>query len=267
MKPLGLLVLAAAACLCPADLFATGKGVAPEFSLTLKDLQSMTTSLPKAIQRDIAAKPEAFLHLLAAVLSEPPELLVLVDKKHPLPADSVPVDLVSLNDYPLNVSRPDLRLRKAIMPGVLAMDAAARADGAPLLYSSAWRSYQYQATVYENEVKSYGREQADRESARPGMSQHQLGTAIDFGSITNAFAATRQGKWLQAHAWEYGFSLSYPDGYEPVTGYRHEGWHYRYVTKAGAILQRDFFGGIQQYMLEFLHDHRALLESRLVKKR
>jgi D-alanyl-D-alanine carboxypeptidase len=146
------------------------------------------------------------------------------------------------------------------------MDSAARADGAPLLYSSSYRSYDYQAEVYARAVEKDGQAQADRESARPGSSQHQLGTVIDFGSITDAFAGTKQGRWLAAHAWEYGFSLSYPDGYEPVTGYKHESWHYRYITKPAARLQREFFGDIQQYMLAFLNDNRSALEASLRRK-
>ncbi len=236
----------------------------PEFSLTQKDLESITARLPKAIRDGIAARPEAFLRLLAAVLAEPADLLVLVDKAHPLPDGYVPPDLVSLNDYRLNVSREDLSLRRSIMPAVLAMAAAAQKDGAPLLFSSSYRSYQYQADVYDRAVKQDGQEQADRESARPGMSQHQLGTVIDFGSITDAIAGTKQGKWLQAHAEEYGFSLSYPDGYEAVTGYMHESWHYRYITRAAAALQKQFFDDIQQYLLQFLSDNRARLEAALV---
>jgi D-alanyl-D-alanine carboxypeptidase len=245
--------------------FGLGRAIVSEFSLTARDLQKMTAGLPKSIQEGIAAKPADFLHQLAAVLAEPADLLVLVDKTHPLPADAVPPDLVSLGGYHLSVSRNDLQLRKSIMPAVLAMDSAARADGAPLLYSSSYRSFDYQAGVYAREVKEFGQAQADRESARPGTSQHQLGTVIDFGSITDAFADTREGRWLAAHAWEYGFSLSYPEGYESVTGYRHESWHYRYITKPAARLQREFFGDIQQYMLVFLHDNRAALEASLRK--
>jgi D-alanyl-D-alanine carboxypeptidase len=114
-------------------------------------------------------------------------------------------------------------------------------------------------------VKTYGQEMADRESARPGASQHQLGTAIDFGSITDAFAETRAGRWLVAHAWEYGFSLSYPQGYEGITGYRYESWHYRFITKAGVLLQRRYFGDVQQYLLEFLDANRAALEAKRLK--
>ena len=85
---------------------------------------------------------------------------------------------------------------------------------------------------------------------------------MDFGSITDAFAATKAGRWLAAHAEEYGFSLSFPKGYEEVTGYRYESWHYRYITRPAAKLQKEYFDDIQQYLLEFLHDNRALLEAR-----
>jgi len=71
---------------------------------------------------------------------------------------------------------------------------------------------------------------------------------------------------VAAHAWEYGFTISYPEGYEQVTGYRYESWHYRYVTRPGALLQREFFGGIQQYFLQFLNDNRAVLEQMRIRK-
>jgi D-alanyl-D-alanine carboxypeptidase len=148
------------------------------------------------------------------------------------------------------------------MPAVLEMVGAAKRSGITLVFSSGYRSFEYQKYVYAREVKTYGQEVADRESARPGASQHQLGTAIDFGSITDAFAQSRAGKWLAAHAEEYGFSLSYPLGYEGVTGYRYESWHYRFITKAGTLLQKRYFDDIQQYMLEFLNTNRTVLEAR-----
>lgn len=252
------------ACAFPPAARASGARIAPEFSVTVTDLRAMTSGLPRGIQDRILASPKEFLRQLSQVLDQPEELLVLVDKRHPLDADHVPPDLVSLSSYPLAVSRNDLQLRKSVMPEVLAMVNAARKGGVTLLFSSSYRSYDYQKTVYEREVKTYGQAQADRESARPGSSQHQLGTAVDFGSITDEFAGTRAGKWLATHAWEYGFTLSYPQGYEEVTGYRWESWHYRYITRPAARLQREFFDDVQQYLLEFLHDHRdALLAARV----
>ncbi len=221
----------------------------------------MSADMPADIRDGILARPSEFLTLMGKVLDQPADLLVLVDKHHSLPADYVPADLVPLKSYRLRTTWPDLMLRKAIVPAVLRMVEAARADGVTITFSSTYRSYEYQRGLYEREVKMYGKEMADRESALPGLSQHQLGTAIDFGTISDGYEKTREGRWVSAHAWEYGFTLSYPSGYEQVTGYRYESWHYRYITRPGALMQREFFGDVQQYFLAFLNDNRAVLEQ------
>jgi D-alanyl-D-alanine carboxypeptidase len=246
----------------PLSAGASGARIDSELALSSRDLRAAIHALPNALQERILAHPDLFLRLLARVLDEPAELFVLVDKAHALPADYVPPDLVSPADYSLNANRSDVLLRKTIMGAAVQMSDAARADGVTLLFSSGYRSYETQRVVYQAEVAAYGQAAADRESARPGLSQHQLGTAIDLGSITDAFADTRAGKWLAAHAEEYGFSLSYPDGYESVTGYRHESWHYRYITRAGTRLQKEYFGDVQQYMLEFLDANWKMLEEK-----
>lgn len=264
-KTLPLIVIFAAGLylMFPAPSHAAGARGSAQFSLSREDLLGMTSSLPRKIQDRILARPNDFLQLVAKVLDEPADFFLLVDKRHPLPADYAPPDLVRLfNDYKLDVSWTDVSVRKAIMPAMLEMARAARVDGVTLVFSSGYRSYDYQISVYEREVRMYGKETADRESAQAGMSQHQLGTAVDFGSITDAFADTRAGKWLTAHGWEYGFSLSYPRGYEEVTGYRYESWHYRYITPAGTLMQREFFDDVQQYLVEFLHENRAALQAR-----
>jgi D-alanyl-D-alanine carboxypeptidase len=112
--------------------------------------------------------------------------------------------------------------------------------------------------VYERNVKEMGQQAADRESARPGHSQHQLGLVIDFGSITDAFARTPEGIWLSVNASRFGWSLSYPEGYEDVTGYRWESWHYRYVGRELAEFIDNYFNGIQQYALRFIHEFTHL---------
>jgi zinc D-Ala-D-Ala carboxypeptidase len=246
----------------PLTVAAAGSRISSEFTLSSGDFRSMIRLLPKSIQERILADQAGFLQLVARVLDERPDFFLLVDKAHGLPADYVPPDLVSLSDFSLEVSRGGLVLRRDIMTAAVQMSDAARADGVTLLFSSCYRSYENQRVVYQGEVAAYGQAAADRESARPGLSQHQLGTAIDFGSITDAFADTRAGKWLAARAEQYGFSLSYPDGYESVTGYRHESWHYRYITLAGTRLQKEYFGDIQQYMLEFLHANWNTLEKK-----
>lgn len=181
------------------------------------------------------------------------ELYYLIDKKHPVGSDYVPKNLVPLvkNDlYSLN--RNDLSLRSDVEKALQIMAKAALEDGIKLLVSSTYRSYSYQEKLFARWVAIDGLEEAERESARPGTSQHQLGSAIDFGSITDDFDETTMGKWLYANASKYGWSLSFPKDYEDITGYRWECWHFRYIGVPACQMQRKWFGNVQQYMLEFI---------------
>jgi D-alanyl-D-alanine carboxypeptidase len=212
-----------------------------------------------------AAGTTAFSDALGKALEGDPFLHYLVDKQHPLPDGYAPADLVELKDGSYQISRKGLMLRQEAADALEAMGKAAKADGVTLMASSTYRSYAYQVTVYNRVVKEIGQEAADRESARPGVSQHQTGLVADFGSIDDSFAQTKAGRWMLANAGRFGWSLSFPDGYENITGYRWESWHYRYVGKALASFIDTYFtdaeaggvsgsSGIQQYALMFLHE-------------
>ncbi len=110
-----------------------------------------------------------------------------------------------------------------------AMQAAAGAEDVILYEASGFRSYETQERLYENYVAQDGQEAADRYSARPGFSEHQTGLAIDLNDVSDTFGDTPEGKWVAAHAAEYGFILRYPADKEEQTGYQYEPWHIRYV--------------------------------------
>lgn len=172
---------------------------------------------------------------------------VVVNKKRPLnPAKYVPSDLVSVGGGQQMRSEAATALDRLI--------AGAQAGALTIKPLSGYRSYNTQVTVYGNEVKAYGQAVADTESARPGTSEHQTGLAIDVGGggcgIEDCFGKTAEGKWLAAHAYEYGFIIRYPEGKQDVTGYRYEPWHIRYVGlelatemhKKGVQTLEEFFG-------------------------
>lgn len=215
----------------------------------------MEAQAAAALSKRIDASFDRFVSLLEAVKTEmaaDPDLLRRVDKQKNLPADFEPRDLVGLDTSGLTLSRAGLRLRKPALLAFEAMDKAARAEGLTLVISSAYRSYAYQKDVFARNVAELGEKEALRVSARPGASQHQLGTVVDLGSITNAFAATAAGKWVAANAGRFGFSLSFPQGLESVTGYDWESWHYRFIGEAALALQQEYFGGVQHYLMLFL---------------
>ncbi|GMO60584.1 MAG: M15 family metallopeptidase [Treponemataceae bacterium] len=205
-------------------------------------------------------KTEFFSDLKKVLAADTDDLLRLVDKTHPLVPESYKApDIVSLtqNEF-YSIGRNDLSLRVPVEAALRTMGAAAKKDGITLLASSSYRSYEYQVQVYTRIVREIGKEAADRESAMPGKSQHQLGAVVDFGSITDEYAQTRAGRWLLANAPKYGWSISFPDGYEDATGYRWECWHYRYVGIEACKFQKKYFNDIQQFMLEFIDAWKKL---------
>jgi D-alanyl-D-alanine carboxypeptidase len=204
--------------------------------------------------RETALEGPSFILDLLAALEGDPFLWFLVDKAHPLPEGYEPGDLTELTGGSYTAGREGLMLRRPAAEALETMAAAARAEGITLIASSAYRSRKYQAEVYARNVRELGQAAADRESARPGYSQHQLGLAVDFGSITDDFAETRAGRWMETNAGRFGWSLSFPQGYETLTGYRWESWHYRYVGPELAAFIDTYFDGIQQYALRFIHE-------------
>ena len=140
--------------------------------------------------------------------------ILIANKTYSLPADYAPGGLTAECQTALD----------ALMAG------AAR-DGLSIYPISTYRSYEYQAGLYERYAARDGYAEADRYSARPGHSEHQTGLAIDVNSLDYDFAYTPEGIWLAAHCAEYGFILRYPEGKESVTGYRYEPWHIRYLGR------------------------------------
>ena len=180
-------------------------------------------------------------------------LFFLIDKKHTASSSYAPKELVSLKKNSLfDLNKAGMKIRPEAYSALNEMAQAALNEGIRLLVSSAYRSYSYQENLFNYWVSVDGLEEAERESSRPGTSQHQLGTAVDFGSISDDFDKTQMGQWIYKNAADYGWSLSFPKGYEDVTGYRWECWHFRYIGKNACRFQQKWFGGIQQFMLEFI---------------
>lgn len=200
------------------------------------------------------ADREAFYSLLEAAsrFSEANgNLMVLVDKKHSLGEDYEPKDLVLLDRSGLAVNKAGMYLRNATLDALRELIDAAGMDGHKLVIGSAYRSYSYQDGLFDYYVKNYGPEEAARWSARPGQSQHQLGTVVDFMPIDDSFGRSPAGRWVAGNAHAYGFSQSFPPGMEEVTGYIEESWHWRWLGKDAVEVQRAYFQNVQQYMLEF----------------
>ncbi len=225
-----------------------------KISSALQNAQ-LPADLSRRVLEQYKQQPDQFIKTVTNITAQDPYLWRLVDKAHGLDAGYEPDDLITLRGGSYLLNRSGLQLRRAAAETLEVMAKAAKADGVTLVVSSCYRSYGYQKQVYERNVQQMGQAAADRESARPGHSQHQLGFAVDFDSIDDSFAQTKQSQWLEKNAGRYGWSLSYPKDMEHVTGYRWESWHYRYVGPELSQFIDTYFDGIQQYALVFLHHY------------
>jgi len=116
-------------------------------------------------------------------------------------------------------------LRAFVVAPLKTMLDAAATEGHAISVTSAYRSFGEQERLV---AASPG---LNDEVARPGHSEHQLGTTVDL--------AGGHG-WLRVNASRYGFLLSFPAGRGPQwTCYRDEPWHFRYFgpKRAQAIEQ------------------------------
>jgi D-alanyl-D-alanine carboxypeptidase len=162
----------------------------------------------------------------------------LVDTTYELPKTYYPPDLVSTSTAGLNSGS----VRSIIIPELKDMATAAKEAGNPLAVQSAFRSYATQVSTFNYWVSASGYQAALLASARPGHSEHQLGTAIDFRGVNDSapwnysdWGRTKTGAWMAANAWKYGFIMSYPAGRSPSkTCYEYEPWHFRYVGREEA---------------------------------
>lgn len=128
------------------------------------------------------------------------------------------------------------------------MQADAAAEGQNIYISSGFRSYDYQAGLYQRYVDKDGKEEADRYSARAGHSEHQTGLAFDLNSIEETFAMTWEGEWVKRNCYRYGFIIRYPPDKEDITGYKWEPWHIRYLGEETAKAVYDSGLCLEEYL-------------------
>ncbi|MFT4109810.1 D-alanyl-D-alanine carboxypeptidase family protein [Propionicimonas sp.] len=151
--------------------------------------------------------------------------IIVVSKKHRITAAYGP-------EHPTGPYHLEAVAAKALAR----MTAAAKADGVRIRVHSGYRDWASQNASYQRALKNYP--QNISFYAPAGASEHQTGLAVDlWDGVTWSLpmANTATGKWLFAHAHEYGFILRYPNGKAKITGYHYEPWHYRYIGRADAV--------------------------------
>jgi len=169
----------------------------------------------------------------------------LLDPIYRLPSTYAPTDLVYTTGI-YHVSGA-FRIRSLAYTDLKALADAARAAGAAIDLTSTYRTYSQQKAIYDYYVSALGPTGGLLRAARPGHSEHQLGTTIDVKAYNGVspsnyadWTVTKAGAWMRDNAWKYGWMMSYPKATSPATTcYQSEPWHYRYVGRTVAKAAHD----------------------------
>ena len=143
-------------------------------------------------------------------------------------------DLVNLNS--LNISTlGNIQLRQEPAIWLKYMTDNIKSQNISYTISSGFRDISLQEYIFDFKVNSMGEQNAMKIAAKPGFSEHHLGTTVDIITYENnlkllpTYTRTKLFKWLEENAFKYGFVQSYPLGKSVETGFSYEPWHYRYV--------------------------------------
>jgi D-alanyl-D-alanine carboxypeptidase len=208
--------------------------------------------LPKIISDQVAELPESIQNIANQVqpkpvtIFDPPKysideadsIWVVVNKQRQISPLKYQPESLAFPAFPkTKVQNPfGLQMREEAAIATVELAAAmVEAGKGTLILNSGFRTYKNQQGLYNRTRDTRGLAVAEKLSARPGHSEHQLGLAADFSVrgqgcvIMVCFGNTEAGKWLAENAHEYGFVLRYPKGYKPITGFQYEPWHFRYV--------------------------------------
>ena len=147
-----------------------------------------------------------------------------------IPSDLTRSDYITYtNGYDSEVSPMKEVCTKALEDLIL----DAQVDGYEIYACSGYRDYITQEILYNRAILALGEDQID--TAHPGCSEHQSGFTMDvvFPDISWGLTVEQENSpcytWMRENAHKYGFILSYEEGYEDISGYMFEPWHYRFI--------------------------------------
>ncbi len=181
-------------------------------------------------------------------------LLFLCNREFNVSAYYVPPDLRQA-EVPGQVRR----MREEAAAALEEMFAACKEEaGVTLTSVSGYRSYESQENIYKRKLRSVkgNVEKAQEYVAPPGSSEHQLGLTMDIGqksksSLNEVFGKTQGAVWARENCWRFGFILRYDEGWEDITGYSYEPWHFRYVGRDNAKAIHDANVPLETWLIDY----------------
>ncbi len=176
--------------------------------------------------------------------------LILLNRDHRLPDGYTPELSIAVDGY-------SEKLDSRVAPFYKQMYDAALSEGITLKPISGYRSFTRQKNNFENRIAMYEKQGMNKVDATvkasqivllPGTSEHNAGLAMDICSLSVSFENTKEFRWLDAHAHEYGFIMRYPKDKTHITKITYEPWHYRYVGVEVATQLKESGMVLEEYL-------------------
>ena len=167
-------------------------------------------------------------------------LLVNKDPENHLDPSYKAEDLEPIKYYAADRNKYTRFMRAEAAEAFHRLVETAAEEGIDIVMTTAYRSYEFQQNLWDNNVAQKWEEEANKTSARPGESEHQTGLAVDLSTSeidyrnSSDFADTAAGRWVAENAHKFGFILRFPEDKTDITGYSYEPWHIRYVGLTAA---------------------------------
>ncbi|MBI4343074.1 MAG: M15 family metallopeptidase [Candidatus Omnitrophica bacterium] len=201
----------------------------------------------EALYEPLSSEPRAFLDQFRALKAEGLGATSHYFGEAGAPSDIVPVGPQhTLKHGELTPLDPQYLPREVFDAYQRMMDAMHAALGKRLLVESGYRAPAYQLYLFLFYLPKHGHSvtETNRFVALPGYSEHGYPPrqAIDFineegingEDHPEEFEALPEYQWLQQHAAEFGFFLSYPRGNATNTAFEPWHWHYESSDKQQA---------------------------------
>ncbi|HBF35009.1 TPA: hypothetical protein DDW35_10660 [Candidatus Sumerlaeota bacterium] len=157
-----------------------------------------------------------------------------VDRERALPHEYMATDLTILPLKWQSDEKREAKLRAEAADAAVKLFEAAEKEKIVLRIVSGYRSFETQRKLYLAKIDKT-KDLNQNVVAKPGHSEHQLGTAMDISGLDSktelqqSFANTPEGRWVKDNCQKFGFRLSYTPENEKESGYIAEPWHLRYM--------------------------------------
>ncbi len=181
--------------------------------------------------------------------------LLLVNSKHPIHNESIKSDSINLNTRDELVKgyrlfNSEIYLSEDIARKFSDMVLDAGEDGVSnFLITSGFRGFDEQTKLYE--------QMGSNRALPAGHSEHNLGLSLDVGSTQGKMEVAPEGEWIAKNAWQYGFTLRYPEDKTDITGIMNEPWHIRYVGLPHSAIMKETNFVLEEY-LDYLKEEEHI---------